>query len=241
VRALTVLSAPCTTVLIMEKPVTVAVVDDDPEVREAYRVFFSNRDEFELIGVAADGADGVALYREKLPDVMLMDLKMPVMSGVDAIEEICHRDPAARVIALTTFSTDDMITAALRAGAAGYLLKDCGAEDLTQGIHQAIAGEMPLSPAVRLALVESLKANQDTSGNPVPQIVTNREAELLKCLARGMSNKEISDAIYLSEGSVKQYLTHIADKFGVHSRTQVLVRALQLHIIDLKSLSQNHD
>ena len=216
----------------MGKQITIAVVDDESEAREAYREFFTAKTDFCFVGEADNGRDGVALYRSQHPDVMLMDLNMPIMSGTDAIAAICGQDQLARVIALTTFGTRDFIVAALRAGAAGYLMKDCGRDELVQAIHQAMAGEMPLSSGVRLALVNSMKEEPVTTTVTAPS-VTPQETELLRCLALGMGNREISQTMYVSEGTVKQYLNHIADKLGVRSRTQILVRALQLHIVDL--------
>ncbi|MFT3860332.1 response regulator [Micropruina sp.] len=214
---------------------TVVVVDDEVEVRDAYRAFFARRPGFSLIGEAADGQAGVAVVAKLRPDVVLMDLKMPLMSGVDATRAICETDPNARVVALTTLATRDHIVAALRAGASGYLLKDCGAEGLVRGLHDALAGEMPMSPGVRLALVDSVR-REDAHTQASSGIVTQREAELLMWLAQGLSNQQIADEMYLSEGSVKQYLNRIADKLGVRSRTQILVRSLQLRIVDLDTL-----
>ncbi len=213
---------------------TVAVVDDEPVVRDAYRAFFAKRAVFQFVGEAADGRSGVQLFLEKLPDVMMMDLRMPGMSGVDAIAEICDQVPSACVIALTTFGTLEFISAALRAGAAGYLMKDCSPDELGLALHQAMAGDMPLSSGVRRALVDSITASHGMGGHA--PLMTPREIEVLQLLGLGLTNPEIARKLGLSEGSIKQYLNHIAEKFGVHSRTQVLVRALQLQIVDLDSL-----
>lgn len=220
----------------MSEVVTVVVVDDEPDVRDAYRAFFGRRAGFEWAGEAAEGQAGVALYERVRPDVVLMDLRMPIMSGIDATRAICADDPAACIVALTTFGTREYIVAALRAGASGYLLKDCGADALVQALHDARAGEMPLSPGVRLALVQSMRGDVPADAGQ-QRIVTPREAELLGWLAQGLGNQQIAERMYLSEGSVKQYLNHIADKIGVRSRTQILVKSLQLRIVDLDSLA----
>jgi len=217
----------------MAELITVAVTDDEPEVRDAYRVIFSRHPEFALCGEACDGPDGVALFLRQRPDVMLMDLKMPGMSGVDATAVICRHLPQACILALTTFGTLDLVVAALRAGASGYLLKDCSADGLTVALRQAIAGEMPLSPAVRIALVDSIRSDRGATTQTI-QPLTDRETELLRWLAMGLGNQDIARKMYVSEGSVKQYLSHIGDKLGVRSRTQILVRSLQLGVVSLQ-------
>ncbi|MDR0284257.1 MAG: response regulator transcription factor [Propionibacteriaceae bacterium] len=215
----------------MSQPFTVAIVDDEAEVREVYRAYFSRCADFEFVGDAVNGEDGVVLYRDKKPDILLMDLKMPGMSGVDAIAAICAKVPTACVIALTTFGTIDLITGALQAGASGYLLKDCGPDELTEALHQAVDGEMPLSAGVRRALVDAIESAPRAVG-PAPS-VTPRESELLQLLALGLSNQEMADRLFLTEGTVKQYMSHVGDKLGVRPRVQILVRVLQLHLVDI--------
>ena len=214
--------------------ITVAVVEDDPLVREAYRAFFGRREGFAFLGEAEDGAAALTLYEQLRPDVLLMDIRMPRMSGIEATRLICETHPEACVVALTTFGSRDHIVAALQAGAAGYLLKGSDAVSLDRALHAAVAGEMPLSPGVRRALVEVV-----TKDAPRPAgecILTPREAEVVGCLAGGMSNQEIARRMYLSEGSVKQYLNHISAKLGARSRIQVLVRAMRLGIVRLEDL-----
>lgn len=208
---------------------TLLVVDDDELVREAFRSFFSARPDFEIVGEAADGAEAIAAYGRLRPDVVLMDLQMPRVTGVAATAEITRRDPSACIVALTTFGTREHVVPALRAGAAGYLLKDAGAEALVTALHQALAGEMPLSPGVRRELVRALRPDDARPDRPQ---LTPRELELLRWLAHGLSNAEIGSRMYVSESSVKQYLGAISTKLGVTSRTQVLVRAIQLDLVD---------
>lgn len=217
----------------MNKPHRILVVDDDPMVREAYRMFFSRHEEFELVGEGSNGNEAVAMYRELRPDVTLMDLQMPEKSGVDATSEICERDTSACIVALTTFGTHEYIVAALRAGASGYLLKDAGGAALLEGVEQAMAGEMPLSPAVRRELVSNVLSAPDTVRSSLPDPgLAPRERELLGWLAQGLTNSQIGKKMFLSEGSVKQYLSHIGDKLSLKSRTQILVRAIQLGVVD---------
>lgn len=214
--------------------ITVAVVEDDPLVREAYLAFFNRREGFTFLGEAEDGAAALMLYERLRPDVLLMDIRMPRMSGIEATRLICEKHPEACVVALTTFGNRDHIVAALQSGAAGYLIKGSDAATLDRALHAAVAGEMPLSPSVRRALVEVVT----TEDSPAPDdgILTPREAEVVGCLADGLSNQEIARRMYLSEGSVKQYLNHISAKLGARSRTQVLVRAMRLGIVRLEDL-----
>lgn len=211
----------------------ILVADDDPMVREAYRMFFSRHDTLEVVGEARDGNEAVSLHRELKPDITLMDLQMPDKSGVEAIGEICQADPTACIVALTTFGTRDYIVAALRAGAAGYLLKDAGGPALLAAVEQALDGEMPLSSAVRRELVRDVvdSAVRERPALPDPGLAP-RERELLTWLAQGLTNQQIGQKMFVSEGSVKQYLSHIGDKLGLKSRTQILMLAVQLGIVD---------
>ena len=222
----------------MAASVRVLVVDDDPVVRDAYRAFLDARDGLELCGEAADGRQGLEAYAQLNPDVVLMDLQMPRMSGIDATAAIVQRWPSACIVALTTFGTSDYITAALRAGAAGYLVKDTGGDALAEGILQAVAGDMPLSPAVRRELVGSMLVDPGPGPAPTPVDpgLTPRERELLGWLAAGLTNQQIGAGMYISEGSVKQYLSHIGEKLGAKSRTQILVRSIQQGLVDLHAL-----
>lgn len=213
-------------------PVRVLIADDDALVREAYRAFFSSHPDFRLVGEARHGAEAVDAYQVTHPDIVLMDLQMPGTSGIEATARICSAHSDACIVALTTFGTRDYIVAALKAGASGYLLKDTGADNLLAGMHQALRGDMPLSSSVRRQLVSSLTSDDFTATTPVDVGLTPRETELLQWLTQGMTNLQIARQMYVSEGSVKQYLGHIGDKLGVKSRTQILVRAIQLNIVD---------
>lgn len=221
-------------VFIMTELCRVLVADDDPMVREAYRMFLTRHDDHEVVGEARNGREAVEAYEELKPDVVLMDLQMPDMSGVDAIREINRKHRGACIVALTTFGTQEYIISALRAGASGYLMKDCGGPALLTGIQQARDGDMPLAPGVRRELVADLLTGH-------PKILTDgaaaaglapREKELLIWLGQGMTNAQIAAKMFISEGSVKQYLSHIGDKMGLKSRTQILVRAIQLGLVD---------
>lgn len=214
----------------------ILVVDDDPVVREAYRSFFARHGDYEVVGEARDGKEAVAAYRRLRPSVVLMDLQMPEKSGVEATRDICREWPKACIVALTTFGTREYIVAALRAGASGYLLKDAGGPALLSGIDQAIDGDMPLSAAVRNELVSNVKAAPEAPSARADPGLAPREKELLRWLAQGLTNQQIGAKMFVSEGTVKQYLSHIGDKMGLKSRTQILVRAIQLGVVDLGEL-----
>ncbi len=212
----------------------ILVVDDDPVVREAYRSFFSRHEDFEVVGEARDGREAVDAYRRLRPSIVLMDLQMPEKSGVDATRDICREWPSACIVALTTFGTREYIVAALRAGASGYLLKDAGGPALLAAIDQAIDGDMPLSAAVRKELVSNVVDTPDPARSQLADPgLAPREKELLKWLAQGLTNQQIGGRMFVSEGTIKQYLSHIGDKMGLKSRTQILVRAIQLGVVDL--------
>lgn len=212
----------------------ILVVDDDPVVREAYRTFFSRHADYQVVGEARDGREAVDAFRRLRPTIVLMDLQMPEKSGVDATRDICREWPSACIVALTTFGTREYIVAALRAGASGYLLKDAGGPALLAAIDQAIDGDMPLSAAVRKELVSNVVDAPDANRPAAPDPgLAPREKELLKWLAQGLTNQQIGGRMFVSEGTIKQYLSHIGDKMGLKSRTQILVRAIQLGVVDL--------
>lgn len=221
----------------MSQPIRLLVVDDDPMVREAYRSFFAGQPDFDLCGEAVNGDEGVRAFEKLRPDVVLMDLQMPVLSGIDAIQRICTRHPEACIVAMTTFGTQEFVIAALRAGASGYLLKDVGGPALVGGLRQAIAGDMPLSGTVRRELVASVVADAPPVAAADPAVeVTPRERELLGWLAQGLTNQQIGAQMYLSVGSVKQYLSHVGTKLAAKSRTGILIRAVQLGLVDPQAL-----
>lgn len=210
-------------------PIRVLVADDDPSVRAAYAGMFEHHPEVELVGEAANGAEAVDAYSRADPDVVLMDLQMPGVSGIEAISQITHRWPGATVVAMTTFDTREYVVAAIRAGAAGYLLKGVAAAGMVTALRQAMAGDMPLSSSVRRELASAVS---EEAPPPAAHDLTPREVELLGWLAHGFSNAQIATRMHLSEGSVKQYVARIGAKLSVTSRTQILVRAIQLGIVD---------
>lgn len=213
----------------------VLAVDDDPHVREAYRAFFADQPDFELAGEAHDGAQAIEMFEQLRPDAVLMDLQMPVTSGIDATRAICRRWPSACIVAMTTFSTKEYVVAALRAGASGYLLKGVGGPAVLAALRQAMAGDMPLSSSIRRELVNSVVVGEDEVA-PAEHGLTPREVELVEWIAHGLTNAQIARRMNISEGSVKQYVARAGEKLGVISRTQILVRAIQLGVVDPRAL-----
>lgn len=219
---------------------TVLIVDDEAAVRSAYRAFLARAEGYRLVGEAATGVEAIDLFEELHPDLVLMDLHMPRLDGVDAIRTITARWPRARVLALTTFATHSHVVAALRAGASGYLTKDASRADLLAGMEQALRGDMPLSPGVRRELVAELTAGGLPHAQPTPDggaaVLTERERELLSWLALGLTNAQIASRMHLSEGTVKQYLVRVGGKLDAVSRTQILIRSIQLGVVDPHAL-----
>lgn len=216
---------------------TVLVVDDDAMVRETFIALFAREPGHELLGCAHTGAEGVALAKQWHPDVILMDLNMPGMGGVAATEQIVANDPGACVVALTTFSDQEHVAKMLQAGASGYLMKHTDRETLLAALAAAKIGEMPLAPEVRQTLVAAVL--RDRPPAPERPRLAPRELELLGWLAEGLSNREIARRMYLAEGSVKQYLSQIGEKLKRKSRTQILIRAIQLGLVDPHDAAQD--
>lgn len=216
--------------------IRILVVDDEAVVRDAYRHLFGDVEDYQVVAEARDGREAVARYQEVRPDVVLMDLKMPRMSGVEAMTEIGRRHPDACMVAVTSFASLDYVVPALRAGAAGYLVKDAAAEDLIDGVRQALADEMPLSPRISRALARSIAETPAEPQRPkLPRAQfappTAREQEVLDHLAEGLANRDIAELMCISEAAVKAHLRHLGDKLGVRSRTQILVLAYRYGLV----------
>ncbi len=205
-------------------PIRVLLVDDHGVVRTGLRVFFDLLDDIEVIGEAADGSEGVAMARRLQPDVVLMDLLMPNMDGVTAIGRIKAESPEIEVVAMTSFIEEEKVTAALEAGATGYLLKDAGADEVAQAIRAAMAGEMVLDPQVTRLLAQRMRAKP--APDPVEPL-TDRERDVLRLVARGLSNKEIAYELGIAEGTARTYVSNILGKLGLTSRTQAALYAVE--------------
>lgn len=212
-------------------------MDDQPLMLEALKSFFSAEPGFEVIGTASNGREAVDRCLASDPDVVLMDMKMPVMDGIEATREITSRSPRSKVLALTTFSTLEFVVPALRAGAAGYLVKDARPDEIITAVHQVLDNEIALSPAIARALADNVISVPDqqqsrSADDALRSLLTDREMETVTLLAQGLSNREIAEQMHVSEGSVKAYLGRVCEKFGVRDRVQALIKAYQNGLVD---------
>lgn len=207
-------------------PIRVLIADDHSVVRQGLRMFLSTDPELEIAGEARDGAEALRLALQLHPDVVLMDLLMPVMDGISATAAIRREAPETEVVALTSVLDDHSVVDAVRAGAIGYLLKDTEADELRRVIKAAAAGQVQLSPQVAARLLREV-VTPEKSREPL----TERESEVLELLALGKANKEISLALNISEQTVKTHVSHILDKLGVPSRTQAALYAIRAGLV----------
>jgi DNA-binding NarL/FixJ family response regulator len=204
----------------VSEAIRVLVVDDHAVVREGLRTFLSLQDGIDVVGEAGDGREAVAMAERERPDVVLMDLVMPRLDGVQAMRELRARVPRARVIVLTSFLDDDRLLPAIRAGAAGYLLKNVEPSELARAVRAADAGEALIDPAVAARLVDAL-ADDERDEQPL----TAREQEVLDLVARGYANKRIALELGIAEKTVKTHVGHVLAKLGVADRTQAALYA----------------
>jgi len=209
--------------------IRVAIADDHAVVRQGLRTLLELQDEIEVVGEAADGEEAVALVAATAPDVVLLDLVMPRVDGIEAIRQIRERAPATRILVLTSFADDHTVLPAVRAGAAGYLLKDVQPPQLVGAIRTVHAGEALLAPAVATMLVEQLAAEDGAAAGARDERahLTPRELEVLGRLARGRANKAIALELGVSERTVKTHVSNILAKLGFTDRTQAAVYAVE--------------
>lgn len=215
--------------------IRILITDDHSVVRQGLRMFLGLDPELEVVGEASNGDEAVRMVRQLRPDVVLMDLIMPGMDGIAAIEVIRGEVPAPEVLALTSVLENALVIGAVRAGAIGYLLKDLQGNELCQAIKAAAAGQVQLSPQAAERLMQEIRAPEHA------EALTKRETDVLQLLAQGLSNKEIAHHLSLGEKTVKTHVSHILVKLGMQSRTQAALHAVRLGLVPSTSLGQRDD
>jgi NarL family two-component system response regulator LiaR len=206
----------------MADMISVLIADDHPFVRHGLRTYLETLEDMEVVGEACDGAEAVELAGRALPDVVLMDLVMPELDGVEATRRIREASPATKVIALTSFDDDERVFPAIKAGAAGYLLKDVRPADLADAVRRASRGEALLAPSVAARLMQEVSGERPASAG-----LTERELEVLRLIARGLSNKLIAHELVVSEKTVKTHVSNILAKLHLADRTQAALYAVR--------------
>ena len=216
--------------------IRVLICDDQDLVCEGLRAILEASPEIQVAGVAHDGAEAIELVEKSAPDVVLMDLKMPIMNGLQATQAIRQKHPQVKVLVLTTYDADEWVFDAIRSGAAGYLLKNTPREALVRAIKDTVEGKTPVDSAVAGKLFSRL-----TSNTPVPESstfkdLTERDLDVLRLVARGLTNADIAQRLFLTEGTVRNYVSQVLMKLGVTDRTQAAVIALRHGLVDLNEL-----
>ena len=208
--------------------IRILLVDDHGVVRQGLKMYLRGEPDFEIIGEASNGQQAIDMVRDLTPDVVLMDLLMPGMNGVDATAVIRREFPDTEVIALTSVLEDQAVVGAIRAGAIGYLLKDTDGPELIRAIHAASEGQVQLSPAAAARLMREVRAPDS------PEKLTERETEVLRLLAQGLANKEIARILEIGDKTVKTHISNIFGKLGVVSRTQAALYAVSVGLVEIQ-------
>lgn len=215
--------------------IRVLLADDQALFREGLETLLSIHKDIQVVGQAVNGQDAVEQALKLRPNVILMDMQMPVLNGIGATRRLKQSLPECRVIVLTTFDDKETIFDALRAGAVGYLLKDVGSAQLADSIRRTARGDSILDPSVAAKVVAEFSRVSSlvggTSSEVLPEPLSEREIELLRLIASGLSNKEIGETLFITEGTVKNHITHILGKLGVRDRTQAALKAKELGLI----------
>lgn len=212
--------------------IRLVITDDDPLVRLALSHFVARAPEVTVVAEAANGAEAIAAVERHHPDIVMMDVQMPGMGGIEATGEITSRWPEVCVLAVTTLDTRETVLPMLSAGASGYMLKDSSADDIVSALRQAHQGTSSLSPRIAAMLVQHVREAKPTGPSSDLEALTERESEVLQHLAQGMSNAEMARTLHVSEGTVKAHLGNIMAKWQVRDRVQVLVTAARAGLVD---------
>ena len=212
--------------------IKVFLVDDQTLVRQGVRSLLAMADDIEVVAEAADGREAIARIPEVAPDVVLMDMRMPVMSGLEALQALSRSNQLPPTIILTTFDDDQLVLAGLKAGARGYLLKDVSLEQLVGAIQTVAAGGSLVQPAVTQRLLSGLEHMQNAFVSlERPDPLTERETEILRLMSGGFSNKEIANSLGVAEGTIKNHVSSILSKPGVRDRTRAVLKAFELQLV----------
>jgi NarL family two-component system response regulator LiaR len=216
----------------MDQPfIRVLIVDDHAFVRKGVRAFLEEIEDIEVVGEAGDGEEAVAQSKALQPDVILMDLVMPHMDGVEAISQITARQEKVHVIALTSFATDDKIFPAIKSGAVGYILKDSEPEELVKAIRQVHLGEPSLDPSIARKVLQEI--SRPSKGQPTPDPLTEREEEVLRLVAKGLSNQDIAKQMVIAEVTVRTHVSNILSKLHLANRVQATLYAIREGLVSL--------
>jgi NarL family two-component system response regulator LiaR len=205
--------------------IRILIADDHPVVRKGMRAMLETEPDLEVVGEAKNGAEAVEQYAQTAPDVVLMDLVMPGVDGIEAIQQIRAANPRARIMVLTSFTSDEKVFAAIRAGAAGYMLKDSDPDDLLRAIHQVYRGESSLHPAIAHKVLAELA--HPTESKPQVETLTEREKEVLSYIAQGLNNNQIAEKLVVSRATVHSHVNRILTKLQLDSRTQAALYAVR--------------
>lgn len=205
----------------------ILLCDDQAVIRDGLEMLLQLEKDFQVVGSAQDGFEAVELAAKKSPDLILMDLKMPGMNGIEATREICKKHPNIRILVLTTYDDDEWVFDAIRAGASGYLLKDTPRQKIIEAIRGTMDGKSFVDPAVAGKLLNQVVSNQTQPASVLTGKLTERELDVLRLLAKGMTNTDIAAQLHLSEGTVRNHVSAILEKLGVSDRTQAAVIAIQ--------------
>ncbi|MBI1259722.1 MAG: response regulator [Chloroflexi bacterium] len=215
--------------------IRVLICDDQDIVREGLQLILETDAEIEVVGTASDGAEAVEKVATLLPDLVLMDLKMPIMNGIHATQAIKDQHPQIFVLVLTTYDGDEWVFDAIRSGAAGYLLKDSPRDRLIQAVKEASSGRTPIDAGVAGKLFTHIAQSSAAPDSSITDSLSDREKEILGLLGRGLANGEIAQRLFLSEGTVRNYVSVILDKLDVSDRTQAAIKAVRFGLVDLQS------
>jgi DNA-binding NarL/FixJ family response regulator len=214
--------------------IRILIVDDQLLLRQGLQTLLEMEPDIQIIGQAGDGHAAFEMVAQHLPDVVLMDIRMPRLNGVQATKQIREKFPQTQVIILTTFDDDEYVFEGLRAGAMGYLLKDVSAEELTDAIRRVAHGEALIQPSIARKVVSEF-ARLGSQTTPAPQKLVDplseREMEILGLVAQGLSNREIADKLFITEGTAKNHMTNVLGKLGVRDRMQAVIRGRELGLV----------